>query len=145
MTQLANRVVADLLVVIHFSYVAFVVVGFLLTLAGIVCRWRWVRDFHFRTLHLAAIAIVVAESVLGVPCPLTVWEQQLRRAAGQVSYRGAFVAEWVHEILYLDLPEWAFTLIYGVFGLAVVATFVFSPPRLPRGMAGRWGQARGVR
>jgi hypothetical protein len=57
------RLTADLVVVVHFAFVAFVVFGLLLTLVGGVRRWSWVRNLRFRTIHLAAIAFVVAESL----------------------------------------------------------------------------------
>jgi hypothetical protein len=122
-------VAADLIVAAHFAYVAFVIVGLLLTLIGIARRWEWVRNPWFRGVHLATILIVVAEAWLGIVCPLTSWEKQLRQLAGQASYRGDFVGRWLHEILFFDVPPWAFTLIYTAFGLAVLATFVFAPPR----------------
>ena len=39
---------ADSLLVVHFAFVAFVVVGFILILAGLWCGWKWVRNFWFR-------------------------------------------------------------------------------------------------
>ena len=39
---------ADGVVALHVSYVAFVVLGQLLILAGVVFRWQWVRNFWFR-------------------------------------------------------------------------------------------------
>ena len=77
------RMLADLIVVFHASYVSFVVLGLLVILIGAVLRWKWVRNFWFRIAHLAAIGVVVVESLAGIPCPLTVWESQLRRTAGQ--------------------------------------------------------------
>ena len=82
------RVLADLIVVFHACYVSFVVFGLAAILAGIVFRWGWVRNFWFRAIHLVMIAIVVGESLAGVPCPLTVWEQQLRKRAGEALHGG---------------------------------------------------------
>jgi hypothetical protein len=134
------RVLADLIVMIHASYVSFVVFGLLAVLIGAVLRWNWVRNFWFRTAHLVAIAIVVAESLAGIPCPLTVWEHQLRQAAGQGSYTGDFLGYWAHRLIFYQAAPWVFTLIYVGFGLAVVAAFVLAPPRRPRS-DGRPGSA----
>ena len=124
---------ADVLVAIHFAYVGFVVFGLLLTLVGVARGWLWVRNPWFRGLHLAAILIVVAEAWLGIACPLTTWEQQLRRLAGQATYRGDFIGRWLHEVLFFDLPPAVFTAIYTAFALAVIATWTFAPPqRRPR-------------
>lgn len=126
------RLTADLVVVVHFAFVAFVVFGLLLTLVGGVRRWEWVRRVSFRATHLAAIAFVVAESLCGVTCPLTVWEQRLRELAGQASYRGDFIATWVHELLFFDAEPWVFTLVYCAFGGVVVLSWWLVPPRFRR-------------
>ena len=94
------RVLADLIVVFHACYVSFVVFGLAAILAGAVFRWRWVRNFWFRAIHLVMIAIVVGESLAGVPCPLTVWEQQLRKRAGEVSFTGDFIGYWAHRLIF---------------------------------------------
>lgn len=130
-------VAADLVVAAHFAYVGFVVLGLLLTLTGIASRWEWVRNPWFRGVHLAMILVVVAESWFGVTCPLTTWEKDLRRAAGQASYGGDFVGRWLHEVLFFELPPAVFTAIYMAFGVLVLATFVLAPPRWRRGTRDR--------
>jgi hypothetical protein len=123
------RILADLMVVIHASYASFVVFGLVAILAGVVFRWNWVRNLWFRAAHLIAIGIVVAESLFGVPCPLTVWEKQLRELGGQAHYAGDFIGYWTNRLLFYNAPPWVFTVIYTLFGLAVLATFVLAPPR----------------
>jgi len=130
------RFLADLVVVVHFAYVAFVVVGFLLILLGVVRRWRWVRNFWFRLVHFLAIAVVAAEALGEVTCPLTTWENQLRRAAGETVREGSFMGRWAHELLFFDSPQWVFTLSYCLFGAAVLLTLVVAPPRGPRRRGG---------
>jgi hypothetical protein len=123
------RLAADAVVVVHMAYVSFAIVGFLLTLAGCVFRWRWIRNPWFRGIHLAMILIVVFEAWLGIVCPLTTWEHHLRELAGGETYQGAFVANLVHDWLFYEAPPWVFTVIYTLFGLGVVLTFVVAPPR----------------
>ncbi|MDW8479063.1 MAG: DUF2784 family protein [Xanthomonadales bacterium] len=91
--------------------------------------WRWVRDPVFRLAHLATIGFVVAQTWLGELCPLTVWEQDLRRIAGQETYEGSFVAHWLGRLLYVEAPWWAFLWAYSLFGLAVLLAFLLVPPR----------------
>ena len=43
---------ADLIVVVHFCYVAFTVGGELVILLGGACRWQWVRNLRFRIVHI---------------------------------------------------------------------------------------------
>jgi hypothetical protein len=125
------RILADLIVVFHASYVAFVVLGLAVTLFGVALQWNWVRNFWFRMIHLLMIGIVVFESLAGIPCPLTVWEKQLRIRAGQVSYTGDFLGNWAHRLIFYRAEPWVFTLVYISFGLAVLAAFILAPPRLP--------------
>ena len=72
------RLLADALLVIHFAFVVFVVVGFLLILLGLLARWTWVHNRKFRITHLAAIGIVVLQAWFGQLCPLTICENALR-------------------------------------------------------------------
>lgn len=123
------RLAADAVVVVHFAYVAFVVVGLLAILLGLACGWRWVRNPVFRILHLGAIVFVAAEALGGVTCPLTTWEYQLRTLAGDATYQGDFIAAWVHDLLFFDAEPWVFTVCYVAFALVVLATFLFGPPR----------------
>jgi hypothetical protein len=121
-------VMADLIVLIHSAYVAFVVLGLVAILVGVFFRWNWVRNVWFRGLHLTAIAIVVGESIAGIPCPLTVWEARLRKIAGQSSYTGDFVGHWVHELIFFRADPWVFTVLYTLFGVAVLIAFLLAPP-----------------
>ena len=80
-------------------------------------------------LHLAALAIVVAQSWLGILCPLTTLEMWLRVKAENDHYDGSFIQYWLQHFLYYDLPEWIFVVVYTGFGLLVVATWVIFPPQ----------------
>lgn len=126
------KLLADLIVIFHATYVSFVVFGLVLILMGIALRWEWVRNFWFRGLHLAAIGFVVLEEAAGMVCPLTHWEHQLRKMAGDTGYAGDFIGHWVHRLIFYDFEPWVFTLVYVAFGLAVLAAFVLAPPRWPR-------------
>jgi hypothetical protein len=127
--SLVYRLLADLTVIVHFGYVMFVIFGLLLTLVGGLLKWQWVRNRAFRILHLVMILVVVLESWAGIPCPLTKWESQLRKAAGQQSYQGDFIANWVHDALFVQLEPWVFTLCYSLFGGLVLLTLFLIPPR----------------
>ena len=124
----ALTVAADLALVAHASFVAFVVVGQVLILVGWMRGWRWTRNPAFRLIHLGAIALVVLESWFGVVCPLTWLEFRLRAAAGSPIAADGFLAYWLQRLIFYDAPSWVFTLVHTVFGAAVAATFVFYPP-----------------
>jgi hypothetical protein len=129
--QLFYRIAADIVLIFHFAYVACVVLGFLAIVLGLWLKRPWARNFWLRMTHLIMILIVVAETLLGVVCVLTTWENHLRVLAGQRTTEGDFIAEWLHGLLFLDLPDWIFPIMYLGFGLAVLLTFVLAPPRWP--------------
>lgn len=120
---------ADLVLASHFLFVAFVVVGLLLIVIGGLRRWQWTRGLRFRVIHLLAIGIVVAESWLSVPCPLTVLEQYLRDPVAANEER-SFIAAWMHRLLFYSADEFTFTVIYTVFAAVVVLTWLAWPPRV---------------
>ncbi len=74
----------------------FIAGGLILTWIGAALSWAWIRNPWFRYLHLGAIAFVAAEALLGIACPLTVWEDLLRGGARAES----FVGRWVRALLY---------------------------------------------
>lgn len=141
--ELVYRILADVVVTVHFAYVAFLIVGLGLTLLGAAMRWSWVRNFWFRAMHLAMIAIVVVEAWCGIVCPLTTWENALRKLAGQTTYRGGFIPNLLHDAMFFQAEPWVFTLCYSLFGLAVLAALFVAPPRLPRRLARSASAARG--
>ena len=120
---------ADAIVVVHLLIVLFVVTGVPLVYLGAARRWAWVRSWRWRLLHLMAIAVIAAESLIGVDCPLTVWEDRLR--GEQIST--GFIERWIDRILFYDAPTWVFTVAYVAFAALVVITWIAVPPtRVPR-------------
>lgn len=135
------RLLADAVLTLHVAVVAFVVLGVVLVLLGNLRGWRWVNYLWFRLAHLAAIAVVVAESWVGVTCPLTTLEMWLRTQAGGRTYVGGFIEHWLQRVLYYDAPAWAFTLGYSLFGLLVAALWWHFPPVTRAGPDARDRQA----
>jgi Protein of Unknown function (DUF2784) len=124
---------ADIVLALHVALVAFVVGGLVLVLIGNVRAWRWVNHLGFRVAHLAAIAVVVAESWFGIVCPLTTFELWLRAKAGAARYSGGFIEHWLQRLLYYDAPPWVFLLTYSAFALAVAAAWWYFPPAARQG------------
>lgn len=123
---------AELVLLIHFGFVVFVVLGFVVIWAGFFFRWEFVRNFSLRLAHLLAMGIVLSQALGGVICPLTKWEDQLRRLAGQGErYEGSFIQHWVHRVMFFEFSEGVFTLLYLLFFSTILLTFWFVPPRLP--------------
>lgn len=126
---------ADLVLSLHAALVLFVVAGLPLIIGGNLAGWRWVNHWWFRLAHLLAIAIVVAESWLGIACPLTTLEVWLRSQAGQSVQVESFIGYWLQRLLYYNFPPWVFIGAYTVFGLLVLLAWWRFPPssrRTPR-------------
>ncbi len=119
---------ADLVLVVHAAFVLFVAGGLPAIWIGLALDAKFARNAWFRGLHLGAIGFVVLESLVGMMCPLTVWEDALR---GTTTSKG-FIARWIHAVMYWSWPEWVFTAIYLAFGALVAWTWLRFPPRRGR-------------
>ena len=123
---------ADIILAIHALFVAFVILGLVAVLIGKLRRWSWVGNWWFRLMHLAAIGIVIAESWLGMVCPLTEWESRARAVAGGSTYSSSFIQHWLHEVLFYDFDPWIFTVAYTAFGILVLIAWLLVPPEHTR-------------
>jgi len=124
---------ADVVLVLHSLFVIFVVIALLLTIVGGYRQWLWVRNWWFRIVHLVSIAIVVTQSWVGLLCPLTSLEMWLLGQAGGAQYDGSFIQYWLEYFLYYNAPEWVFVVVYTIFGLFVIITWVRFPPQKQSG------------
>ena len=84
------RMLADLVVTVHFAYIGFAALGGLLVSRRPALAW----------LHLPALAWAIAILTVGLPCPLTALEKQLRRLGGEHVYPGGFVDHYLENVLY---------------------------------------------
>lgn len=120
---------ADVVLLLHFAFVAFVVLTVPCIYLGRAVHWRWVSRFWLRVIHLAGIGIVTTQAWAGVVCPLTDLEMWLRRQGGQETYAGSFIEHWLHRVLYWDLPAWVFVTAYSLFAALVLFTWIIVPPQ----------------
>jgi len=125
------RWLADAVVALHAAYVGFVVAGLLAVLVGYLFHWGWVRNPWFRWVHFLMIAVVVAESLVGITCPLTTWENALRADAGEEVSQATFIGRWANAVLFYQAPDWVFTIAYCAFGALVLGALILVPPRWP--------------
>ncbi|MEP7154652.1 MAG: DUF2784 domain-containing protein [Betaproteobacteria bacterium] len=116
---------ADAVLALHVLVVFFNVGGLLAIIVGGVRGWRFVRHRGFRVGHLALVAFVTFEAVLGITCPLTTWEDALRGTDTTQS----FVGRWLAAALYWNAPPWVFTVAYLAFLAAVALAWWKWPPR----------------
>lgn len=117
---------ADLVVVIHLAYFVFVVGGFFYIVLGARKQWPWVRNPWFRTSHLAAVFIVLAEDRFGWNCPLNVAEDSLRSVTPEPPGR---IGEFLDFLLHHTLTERSLDITYWTLGAALVLLFIVVRPK----------------
>jgi hypothetical protein len=98
---------ADLVVLVHFLFVVFVVFG------GVLAFW-WPRVIW---LHVPAAVWGVWIEFAGWVCPLTPLENRLRRAQGDAGYEGDFIAHYILPVLYPDGLTRTHQLVLGALAL----------------------------
>ncbi|MCY7388060.1 MAG: DUF2784 domain-containing protein [Burkholderiales bacterium] len=118
---------ADLVFMLHAGVVLFNVGGLLLIVLGGVAGWTWIRHRAFRIAHVALMAFVTVEAILGMTCPLTLLEDWLRGVATEQS----FVQRWVSALIYWNAPPWVFAIIYVAVLATVIGAWFVWPPRAP--------------
>jgi uncharacterized protein DUF2784 len=103
-----TSLLADLVVVVHFAFVLFVVMGGFLVLRG-----RWLAY-----LHLPAVVWGTWIEFTGRICPLTPLENALRVRAGEAGYSGGFIEHYILPVLY---PSALTRTVQVVLGCVVIA------------------------
>jgi hypothetical protein len=84
------RVLADLVVALHFAFIVFVAAGGFLT-------WRWPRAAWLHGIALAWGLWILATGAL---CPLTPLENAWRVRAGGLGYTGGFIERYITPVIY---------------------------------------------
>jgi len=124
-----SRFLADLLVLVHLGFVAFVVAGGLLALRFRRASW----------IHVPAAIWGAAIEIGGWVCPLTPLENRLRAAGGAAGYSDGFIEHYVLPVVYPAELSRPAQFILGAVVLAVnllVYGVVWRRKRARRGGAG---------
>lgn len=90
MLNLLYRVAADFLVLLHLAFILFVVAG-----GFSVLKWPWMAWLHIPAASWGAL-IELRDWV----CPLTPWENSLRRLAGEEGYAEGFFEHYILQLIY---------------------------------------------
>jgi hypothetical protein len=113
------RVLADLVVLLHASFIAFAVLGALL-----VPRWprvAWV--------HLPCVAWGILLEFNHWVCPITPLELRLRSAAGTAGYSGGFIDYYLVPAIYPaglgSQAQWALAVLLLAINLALYGMFLW--------------------
>lgn len=87
---MSAMILADLILLLHFAFVLFVIFG------GLLAWYRW----RFAWLHLPMALWSAVINVAPWPCPLTPLENHYRLLAGQSGYQGGFVQHYIAPLIY---------------------------------------------
>ena len=111
------RILADLVVIVHFGFVIFVVLG------GFLLR-RWPKLIYA---HVPAAIWGVLIEFAGWICPLTPLEKSLRAKGGEAGYQGDFIDHYLLPVLYPQGLNRNIQAALGVFalGINVLAYFLY--------------------
>src|SRR5262245_23194254 len=107
MAQMPYHQLADLVVLVHFAFLTFVVAG-----GAFVLRWPKVAWAHVPAVIWGALI-----EFFGWICPLTPLEIGLRLRAGEAAYAGGFITHYMMRVLY---PEGLTRRIQLVLGAVVL-------------------------
>jgi hypothetical protein len=89
------KLLADIVVFIHFLWILFVIFGVF---------WG-IRNQKVRVIHIFALAFAIIIQVFNWYCPLTHLEAWLRaKHDPALSYTGSFITHYIEKIVYIDLP-----------------------------------------
>jgi Protein of Unknown function (DUF2784) len=120
-----NSAGGQLVLTVHLAVIAFNVFGLIAIPLGAALGWGWVRILWWRALHVACLAVVALQAILGRACFLTDWQDAL--TGGGAS--DPLIMRWVNGLIYWPLPMWAFTAAYVAVFLYTLALWVWVRPR----------------
>ena len=114
-------IAADIVIVIHFLWIAFVILGFPVFL--------WLNSARWRLIHLAAVIWMVLMQLTRSICPLTHLEAWLKsEGLGAEVYSGKFIIETMERLIYVDnVTLEKITCATGVYLALIVLSFWFRP------------------
>ncbi|MDQ2818187.1 MAG: DUF2784 domain-containing protein, partial [Candidatus Eremiobacteraeota bacterium] len=104
---------ADAVLAVHLMVAAFNVFGLVVVPLGLWRGWSFIYVFWWRALHLASLAVVAAQKLLGRSCFLTSWESSLR-SGSTMAGKATWVQNLGDRLLFWDLPIWFFGVLYAL-------------------------------
>lgn len=118
---------ANVVVLIHFAFILFVLLGGLMVLHNKRIAW----------LHIPAVLWGVTIILVGGICPLTPLENWLREQAYEAVYSGDFIAHYLEAMIYPQALTRRLQIMLGLATVAInvaiyVAVFCFGPSRVFR-------------
>jgi hypothetical protein len=124
---MALTVLAEVVLIAHLLLAALITLGLIAIPVGGVLQWPWVRHRRLRLVHAGLMVFVALEGVLGITCPLTIIEHQLRGSQAPEF----FLAALASDLLYWNLPLEFFVISYLLAAAWVALLWWKFPPDAP--------------
>lgn len=122
------KILADLVVFVHFLWIVFMLLGFILTVRGFFYKSffdRWI----FRTIHVMGIAYVSTLAAVGKYCPLTLWENTLRSQYDpSLVYPGSFMINYIERFIYPGINPLFIRIPTTFIAVFTLVVFIIKPP-----------------
>ena len=119
-----NILFSEIILLLHLLIFLFITLSFILIPIGYFQKWEWVKNKYYRSIHLILMGIISIETILGFMCPLTILENYFRDDI-KVDNK---LTEIAHQILYWDLPNYQFIILYILsFSYLIFLWFFFKP------------------
>ncbi len=118
-----ENLAADALLLLHFLWIVFLVLGLPLGL--------YLNSSIIRLLHASGLIFALALQLTHTFCPLTVWEEHLRDAQQPgFTYSGSFIITYLEKLVY---PGWislkTVTILTVLLVALTLASFILIPLR----------------
>jgi hypothetical protein len=116
----ARELFADSLMLAHACFAVFVLYGLVFILAGTIVDWPWTRNRWFRGLNLAGTLFLLARVWLGVPCPFSIAEDQLRSRITVPCPLGDLTHAIFHQLAFRGNDPHGFARWTTIFGIVAI-------------------------
>ena len=119
-TGLVPGILSDIVLVIHFGWILFIILGFPVSLMFCMIR--------LRIFHTAAMVCTIIMQATRTLCPLTLLEEFLRRSGDAAfSYEGSFIITWLRKLIYIENIGVSLTVIYILTALYLAIVLISYP------------------
>lgn len=140
---MSHKIFADAIIVAHFLYILFMLLGFLLTGYALFFREKFFDRWLFRSLHLLGIFYVASLSILGKYCPLTILENELRlRYEVSAVYSGSFIVHYLEKLVYPDVNPLVIQIPTVFLAIFTIVVFIVRPPKKIKSIMARLSPGR---
>ena len=121
---MSSNYFADIILTIHFIIAFFIVSLFFVIPFGYRLNWNWIKNRKIRLFHIILMFFVTLETVMGVTCPLTIIENDLRG----IMTSNSFIGMWIRKILFFDFPSEYFLVTYILCSIWTILIWISFPP-----------------